>query len=296
MREDEDRLKDGAREKARREPLHGWELLAQRCLWISFFCSAGVIVYGSCLNSTGLKYSRVSTHSRNGDECQREMMVLSIERSNFCCEGLRSSDWVCVAAYDEANRKMTSIPWAYVFPLFPWALTLLLMETFTGLSYEAARKRCYFYVGLLLYRTYVLYIAFGYAQKAYTKEGGSDRNGGTCWYSIHRRDGNCVDHFDFSDHIIFYVAQMMIPAALEIGYVLGFNRASRRWKHWLLMLPSILASLVLLFFALRAMMFTSIYFHTPKENMVALMLVLLFAVLPTSIVLQRKTFSARAAP
>ena len=34
-----------------------WE---QRALWLGFLVSAAVVLYGSCLNSAGLKYSRVS--------------------------------------------------------------------------------------------------------------------------------------------------------------------------------------------------------------------------------------------
>ena len=144
-KEDRDRSYNVVR-RDKRDPHEGWELLAKRCLLIVFFGCAAVIIFGSCLNSTGLKYSRVSTNDRGLSGCRREVMILNIENSNFCCEGLRSSDWVCVAAYDEANKRMTSFPWAYLLPLLPWTLTMLLMETSASASYEAARKRFYFYI------------------------------------------------------------------------------------------------------------------------------------------------------
>lgn len=276
-----------------------WE---QRALWLGFLVSAAVVLYGSCLNSAGLKYSRVSAGYGRDADCGREVMVLSVEESNFCCDGLRSSDWVCVAAYDETNRKLTSSPWAYLAPFIPWLLTATLVEhPYGGL------KRSLFYGALLLYRTYILYVAFGLVQRAYTTtttmitSESSSSDGVNCWYSVHRRNGDCIDHFDFSDHIVFYVTQVLIPSAVELGHVVGLpftststppslsisTSSGRRWKHWLQIMPTIVSSLVLMFLALRAMLFTSLYFHTPYENIMALLVCFLFAVVPTSFILHR---------
>ena len=274
----------------------------QRVLWALFLVSVAVVLYGSCLNSAGLKYSRVSAgHGRDSD-CSRELLVLSVQESNFCCEGLRSSDWVCVAAYDEVNRKLTSHPWAYLAPFVPWVLTAALIEV----DIYASLRRFLLYSILLVYRTYILYIGFGVVQSVYTTTGSSEAGSEaisertSCWYSVHRRNGDCIDNFDFSDHIMFYIAQIVIPSAVEIGYVLGFHSVitgsgdgvRRRWKHWLQMFPTIVTALVLVILALRAMFFTSIYFHTPEENIVALSLAFLFAVVPTSFLLYRHKRSA----
>lgn len=280
----------------------------QRVLWSLFLVSVGVVLYGSCLNSAGLKYSRVSAGHGRGSDCSRELLVLSVPESNFCCDGLRSSDWVCVAAYDEANRKLTSHPWAYLAPFVPWVLTAALIEV----DIYASLRRFLFYSILLVYRTYILYIGFGVVQSVYTTTGSLEVGSSgairerSCWYSVHRRSGDCIDNFDFSDHIMFYIAQIVIPSAVEIGYVLGFHSVitgtgtgssggdgvRRRWKHWLQMFPTIVTALVLVILALRAMLFTSIYFHTPKENIVALSLAFLFAVVPTSFLLYQRKRSA----
>jgi hypothetical protein len=259
-------MKDPSRERS-----------AQKVLLLVFGLCVAVVSFGCCINNTGLKYSRVSANGRAGDDCSREMLVLSIEDSNFCCDGIRSSDWVCTAAYDKINKGLTSMPWAYLVPFVPLLMTVLFVDSRHNMLVKAQR-RFLAYTVVILYRTYVLYVGLDYLPLLYTS---TLENDADCWYALHRRKGDCVDNFDFSDHIVFYIAQIFVPCSIEIGYVLSMQQqTSKRWKKLLPLLPTILTACALLFLGLRAIMFTSVYFHTPAENGAGLLIVFLLVIIP----------------
>ena len=261
------------------EPPQGPMKSVRSCLFALVALCGVVIAFGCCLNNLGLKYSRVSTDGSrsSGLGCDRELLVLSLEDSNFCCDGIRSSDWVCAAAYDKVNRVLTSQPWAYFLPLFPLLLTTIFVD-------HGSVRRLPFYAILFVYRLVVLYWGFDYVQSHFNAKEKEDQ--GRCWYAKFRRKGDCVDHFDFSDHIVFYIVQVLVPCAIELGYavhVASFNfhgGGMRNRKTWLRIFPTALACLVLLYLSLRAVLFTSMYFHTPNENVAGYVLACGLAVWP----------------
>lgn len=85
-------------------------------------------------------------------------------------------------------------------------------------------------------------------------------------------DSRCMMQFDFSDHIVLFVAQYITPALLELDYLLvhrlsgttGRNSSSANSVY---LLPVVLCALSI-FISLRAAFFTCLYFHTPAENLV----------------------------
>ena len=253
--------------------------VARKSLIVLAALSGLIIACGCSLNSLGLKYIRVSGSGFSGESksnslgCEREVLVLSMEKSNFCCDGIRASDWVCVAAYDHMNRLFTSQPWAYLLPLLPLFLTTIFVE-------RSSVKRVPFYAVLFAHRLVVLYWGLDYVQSRLQV---NDMQESNCWYAKFRRKGDCIDHFDFSDHIVFYVAQLLIPCAIEFGYAVHVAVANTKTrKMWLRILPTVLACLVLVYLSLRAILFTSIYFHTTRENVTGFLLVVGLAVWPVS--------------
>lgn len=81
------------------------------------------LLFGCAVNSLGQKYSTGRT-----SDCRTEVFILSVPNSNICCDlelHLHDKDWVCVAAKDIITKTLSSY-WAYVIPLLPWLLNLLL--------------------------------------------------------------------------------------------------------------------------------------------------------------------------
>ena len=252
---------------------------AQSCLFVAAALCGLVIAFGCYLNNLGQKYIRVSRDSSGYNElkCNRELLVLDLEESNFCCDGIRSSDWVCVAAFDKLNGILTSEPFAYFLPLMPLLLTSTLLD-------RHSLRRLPFYAVLFIFRLVVMYWGLGYAQKYFFSI--KEENEGLCWYAKYRRKRDCVDNFDFSDHIVFFVAQVIVPSAIEFGYavhtansVLGIRNNRKRWLR---VLPIALASLMLVYLSMRALLFTSMFFHTPQENAVGFVLVMIIVLWPVS--------------
>ncbi len=84
--------------------------------------------------------------------------------------------------------------------------------------------------------------------------------------------------FDFSDHIVLAIVQFITPCMLEMGHIIsasfvfgGVNVAQ---------LVAIIASAGITLLQLRGLFFTSVYFHTPLENLVGLVIALISVLLP----------------
>lgn len=92
--------------------------------------------------------------------------------------------------------------------------------------------------------------------------------------------------FDYSDHIVLLIVQYLLPLCLEVAF-LQFNRLDSglsslhskigTWK-WLYYLP--LAAIAILgLVCLKIIFFTTLFFHTPMENLVAWTISCAFVVL-----------------
>ena len=247
-----------------------------------------VILFGASLNNLGIKYSRVTSNApltgTSDAICTREIFSLSIPDSNLCCEGLRRQDWVCIAVFDHINRIMTSMPWAYVLPILPWLCTTL----FSKISDSSVHlKRLFLYVFLFAFRAIVVYALLKRVQKGLNDKLNpiTENTITSCWYESLRE---CNDHFDFSDHIVFYTVNVILPCTIEASWiiheVLPKYGGSVTWSRCV---PTLIFSLVLCFFSLRSIMFTTLYFHTPMESAVALLLVICTVLVPLYIYADR---------
>lgn len=90
--------------------------------------------------------------------------------------------------------------------------------------------------------------------------------------------------FDYSDHVVLFIAQYIFPSILELLYLTFYDELSTEGyalsvAPWLLRLAMFVPAAIIVF-SLRALMFTMLFFHTPMENIVALMICLLFPIIP----------------
>ena len=216
----------------------------------------------SLSSSSSISSTTSSSSGGGGSTCKRQVLATNLPGSVMCCDSaLRHNDWVCVAAFDRFNKVLSST-WAYVIPLVPWALSAALESSATS----AHARRLGVYVFVFALRTFVLYKALGWLQAGLQPRPGSD-----CWYASYTRGSVCgSDNFDFSDHIVLYVANYLVPAALEAAYAYTSLLTAGGSLPWLRYAPVAAASLLMATLTLRGVLFTCMFFHTPLESIVGL--------------------------
>lgn len=260
-------------------------------LYTMILCSI-VVLIGSSLNNNGLKYARVSSNhsvnelspssldlSESGVVCPREIFLTNVPNTKFCCEGLRRQDWVCVASFDTINVIMTKLPWAYLIPIIPWFCSVVFGKN-AHMSFHL--RRLALYLIIFVFRALVIYVGFAWLQTLVNAAGGVAGAGGrSCWYSDLLKSKECMDHFDFSDHVVFYVVNVIVPCAFEIGWVMHEVEPSpMRTISWSRCVPTLVLALTLCFFSLRNIMFTTMFFHTPLESASALVIIFVTVLFP----------------
>lgn len=100
-------------------------------------------------------------------------------------------------------------------------------------------------------------------------------------------------NFDFSDHIVLSIVQYIIPSILELYYILQQTSSSHNMANHSILNKKeddlsknvwyIVPLMICLFFIVanfRLMLLTAMFFHTPLENMVALLIGYLFGFAP----------------
>jgi len=257
----------------------------------TFFCIL-LVLLGSGLNSLGHKYAvshSIPTNTNLNSWCEREVYTLNEPDSKFCCEGLRRQDWVCIAGFDRINKIMTGLPWAYVLPLLPWVCSTLFFPS--EISFKNHLKRLFLYVGIILFRVFILYVTFAKIQTFLNNQFNSNMNMNIneCWYSHLRKNNDCNnERFDFSDHIVFYMTVYVIPSTIEASWTLyivkklynDLNGTVTVLVPWYRYVPTLIICVLIYAISARNMMFTMLYFHTPLENVVALLLFIMTIVTP----------------
>ena len=125
-----------------------------------------------------------------------------------------------------------------------------------------------------------------------------------CWYESLRGGRGCDALFDFSDHVVFYYANFVVPAAVELAWSIHSKRALTREQTlatlskgnsggtggpreyvppvvpWYRHAPALLLSLGAWVASVRCVTFTTMYMHTPAESFVALLLLAVTVVAP----------------
>jgi len=262
-------------------------------LYTVVLCSI-VVLLGSSLNNNGLKYARVTSNNsvnemspssveapESGVVCSREVFLLNVPDTKFCCEGLRRQDWVCVASFDTINMIMTKLPWAYLVPILPWFSSVVFSKN-AHMSFHL--RRLALYLIIFIFRALVIYVGLAWLQEvgnAAFRVGPSEAGRSSCWYADLLKSKECFEQFDFSDHIVFYVVNVIIPCTLEISWTLHeVEPTAAKAISWARCVPTLVLALTLCFFSLRNIMFTAMYFHTPLESAFALVVIVVTVVLP----------------
>lgn len=92
---------------------------------------------------------------------------------------------------------------------------------------------------------------------------------------------SCNNEFDFSDHIVLYIAQYVLPSVIELAYVrvqcIRKDRVKSSASRYVL---TIGASLFIILVGLRGMLLTGMFFHTGAESLVAVLIVFLLVIGP----------------
>ena len=99
----------------------------------------------------------------------------------------------------------------------------------------------------------------------------------------------CKDEFDFSDHIVLYTVQYIYIAAMEVSQLSSASQQRDRPRRLKYLLP-ILVSVFIILLSLRAIFFTAMFFHTTSENLAALLVVLLLALVPMKLLFPNQFF------
>jgi hypothetical protein len=125
-------------------------------------------------------------------------------------------------------------------------------------------------------RTILLYKALGWLQAMVQPAPGSG-----CWYAQYTKGNTCAsDNFDFSDHIVLYVANYLVPAVIEAAYSYTSFLTSGGSQPWLRCFPVAAASLLMTMLTLRGVLFTCMFFHTPLESVVGFAISTITVLLP----------------
>lgn len=201
---------------------------------------------------------------------------------------------VCDAAYDKMTKFLCSY-WGYVIPLIPLVLNTFFDLLFTHVdnndtivnannkveacvtdphvkaAWTAHFLRLLVYICIFVFRTVVLYMLADFIQ--YEIQPRPDEN---CWYARYVSSHSCIgDIYDYSDHIVFFVANYLIPAATEMAFI-GTKIYTSRLNVIINLLRfslPISSCVILALLSYRVIYYTSAYFHSFSECLFGFILV-----------------------
>lgn len=265
-----------------------------------------MIIIGSLLD--GRKHARSSGNS--DFKCYRQILIYDVEDSSVCCWGDHDeashekyqfyqnngkNPIVCDIAYDKMTKFLCGY-WGYVIPLIPLALNTFFdlvfthIDSDTSVSINAKNKietcvtdprvkaawtahflRLLVYICIFVFRTVVLYMLADFIQHEVQPTPDED-----CWYYKYVSSHSCINEvYDFSDHIVFFVANYLIPVATELAFVgakIYTSKLSVILNLLRFSLP-ISSCIILATLSYRIIFNTSAYFHTLSECLFGYILV-----------------------
>ncbi|KAG5185481.1 hypothetical protein JKP88DRAFT_354184 [Tribonema minus] len=132
-------------------------------------------------------------------------------------------------------------------------------------------RRFLLYAVLALWRTRVLYKGLKWLQRSAL---GDAHGADDCWYAQHTWRGVCRNGFDFSDHVVLFMAQYLAIQMFETFATLHENR-----KRFARVASAAVGALVS-FVALGGMFDTVAFFHTRTESIVGFVVAAVGTFLP----------------
>lgn len=162
---------------------------------------------------------------------------------------------------------MSRLPGAIWIPMTPLVVSGVVMlfqqllSTSRGESWSCYATRFLFIVAIMLFRMFVLYLGTNEIEHSIvgTKS--------ECWYSPHYRSSCHGANFDFSDHTVLYLGQILPLPLMEVIHQVSLSAARKSTINvsWLWLL---VAMPYLYWIALREEFKTAAYFHPPMEIIV----------------------------
>ncbi|KAG7345282.1 hypothetical protein IV203_032813 [Nitzschia inconspicua] len=276
--------------------------------WLTFFwlchfsLSVMVIVWGG-IHNHDTKYIPINVEALDNLNCSKGFVnVFASSKGDsdalVCCGENYSGNKYLKALEDGicnpphflffVSRRLARFPEAWLLPLFPLFVRLLVQtirkqasgissnhnattQSNNNIQYRLARRRFYFYVGIIQFRGWILYLLFDKLEEWIVASTGKD-----CWYEhlLHDNYHSCQGQgTDFSDHVVLYFAQILPIAFIEIlhSFVEPFwiekGTATPATFMTMRLVPIILITGMMYLYVVTFMgaYKTAVYFHTWPE-------------------------------
>jgi hypothetical protein len=163
--------------------------------------------------------------------------------------------------------------------------------SFASISIRFTLKRLGFYIALLTFRGWVLYVYLNKLEDEFvvSKVNNSTSTATSCWYNdgwLQVGQETCVGRsFDFSDHVVFYYAQLLPIALIETAYafqqpywrIQGNTTICGRIAQTLIPIVLSVSHVYLQLITAMGAFRTAAFFHTPGEVIAGFMVSLVVA-------------------
>ncbi|KAJ0398079.1 hypothetical protein P43SY_001169 [Pythium insidiosum] len=228
-------------------------------------------------------------------ECSSNWLRLGDAQENHrvvCCEA-DNHEAPCHAGMSLAP-VLSSLQGAWVIPLTPLIFNYCAMILGPNANIFRVRvivRRGLLYLTLMFLRTFVLYVSLNHVETWIVTMLTGAPHDHECWYQPMRHGKRCASRFDHSDHLVLFISHF-IGIMLFEWFALDVEIPTSTWsslkkmvlRGWMLFLAGIVT---------YTMFFTSAYFHTPAENVVAVLIAQACFMYPLYLVTQDH-FAARA--
>jgi len=272
-----------------------------RFLWILHFAITSlVMIQGIYENQGTRKYIPVVANKVSSD-CSR--VFINVFASNptdpdaiICCHQNKEDDdhhlsKLCQkkSIHMSLAGRLTKFPDAWLIPLFPMILQWVYnciqsKQIYFGWGDSSTTwMRFGFYVLVMNFRGFILFLGANELEELVTAPSPTE-----CYYDdmLKAHQSPCYgNHFDFSDHVVLYFAQILSIPFMETLYCVGFELLSRREsgsggtpdrrqhpRFGILHVIMVSCMLYLYIITLMGVRKTTSYFHSPSEVLVGYIL------------------------
>ncbi|GLD97905.1 hypothetical protein PINS_up006602 [Pythium insidiosum] len=211
-------------------------------------------------------------------ECSTNWLRLGDSQENHrivCCQENASSDGQeapCHAGMSLAP-VLSSLQGAWIIPLTPLIFnycTMILGPNATIFRVRVLVRRALLYLSLMFLRTFVLYVSLNRLESWIVTLLTGAPHDAECWYQPLRHGKRCAARFDHSDHVVLFISHF-IGITLFEWFALDVEIPDSTWssvkklllRGWMLVVAGV---------ATYTLFFSSAYFHTPAENVVAVLI------------------------
>ncbi len=210
------------------------------------------------------KYIRLASPPTSSSSCSSSYWILpSSQDFSICCINTSSSSSPCYYGMDYLHTLThASISWSFAF------IHVFLMYCF--LPKTTTRTRTLFQslslsFSLLFFRTCILYIGLNKIQDTFIPYPPPS----SCWYAPYRKNKQCMALFDFTDHLILLYVHFILPLWMYSPFTTS-SSSSNTITTVLLKLWWMTWNGIVVYYLL----YTTAYFHSPIENIVAIVILM----------------------